>query len=84
MNRDTGMVENIHNLKIDMEKAIMEPMDHKNLDRDVEFFKTRPSTSENVAVFIWNNMRKVMKKPELLYEVKLHETENNIVCYRGD
>lgn len=84
VDENTGMVENLTNLKKDMELAIMEPMDHKNLDKDVDYFATIPSTTENVAIFIWNNMKKVMKRPELLHEVKVHETENNVVVYRGD
>lgn len=35
----TGMVMNITDLKEYMEQAIMQPLDHKNLDMDVEFFK---------------------------------------------
>ncbi|KAJ8957979.1 hypothetical protein NQ318_001980 [Aromia moschata] len=80
----TGMIMNMTELKKYMEEAIMKPMDHKNLDKDVEFFFTRPSTTENLTIFIWNQMKAVMEKPELLYEVKVFETENNIVKYRGE
>lgn len=80
----TGMVENLTNLKDYMEKVIMNVMDHKSLDKDVPYFETRPSTTENVAIFIWTQMKKIMKKPDLLYEVKIYETDNNIVYYRGD
>lgn len=37
----TGMVMNITELKKYMNTAIMEPLDHKNLDKDVDFFKMR-------------------------------------------
>jgi len=84
INSQTGMVENITKLKEYMERAIMTKMDHKNLDQDVEFFKLHPSTTENVAYFIWKEMRAVMDKPELLYEVKIRETNNNSVTYRGE
>lgn len=80
----TGMILNMTDLKKYMEEAIMTPMDHKNLDKDVEFFKVRPSTTENLTVFIWERMKEVMPKPELLYEVEVYETENNIVKYRGE
>lgn len=43
----------------------------------------QPSTSENVAIYIWEALRMRMSKPELLYEVKLYETEKNSVIYRG-
>lgn len=75
---------NMTELKHCMDIAIMNPMDHKNLDMDLEYFSTRPSTTENLTVFIWNQMKKVMAKPNLLYEVEVYETENNIVKYRGE
>ncbi|XP_066991456.2 6-pyruvoyl tetrahydrobiopterin synthase isoform X2 [Anabrus simplex] len=36
---DTGMVMNINDLKHYMNTAIMDTMDHKNLDKDVPYFK---------------------------------------------
>lgn len=35
----TGMVMNVHDLKQYMQQAIMDPLDHKNLDQDVPYFK---------------------------------------------
>lgn len=35
----TGMVMNITDMKAAMEKAIMKPLDHKNLDKDVSYFR---------------------------------------------
>lgn len=35
----TGMVMNITDVKVAMEKAIMKPLDHKNLDKDVPYFR---------------------------------------------
>lgn len=35
----TGMVMNVHDLKQYMHQAIMDPLDHKNLDQDVPYFK---------------------------------------------
>ncbi|GLH03214.1 hypothetical protein R5R35_001855 [Gryllus longicercus] len=81
---DTGMVMNIAALKQFMNKAIMETMDHKNLDKDVLYFKDVVSTTENVAIFIWNNLFQMLPNPSILYEVKIHETEKNIVIYRGE
>ncbi|XP_038073181.1 6-pyruvoyl tetrahydrobiopterin synthase-like [Patiria miniata] len=80
----TGMVLNLTDLKQYMKKAIMDPLDHKNIDKDVPYFQNVVSTAENIAVFIWDQVRKELPNPGLLYEVKLHETNNNIVYYRGD
>ncbi|KAL9706054.1 hypothetical protein quinque_009572 [Culex quinquefasciatus] len=79
----TGMVMNITDLKQYMDQTIMKKLDHLNLDKDVPYFKNLPSTTENVAFFIWDALKLVMAKPELLYEVKIHETDKNSVVYRG-
>lgn len=79
----TGMVMNIMDLKVFMQKAIMETLDHRNIDKDVPYFKDKVSTTENLAVFIWVELQKHLPA-NLLFEVKIHETEKNVVCYRGD
>ncbi|XP_075235474.1 6-pyruvoyl tetrahydrobiopterin synthase purple isoform X2 [Lycorma delicatula] len=81
---DTGMVLNINDLKQYMDEAIHKPMDHKNLDKDVPYFSNVVSTTENVAIFIWNNLKKLMSDPSLLYEVKIYETDKNVVSYKGE
>ena len=42
----TGMVFNITELKRDLAIAVMRPLDHKNLDLDVPYFKDHISTTE--------------------------------------
>nr|BAN66733.1 short type 6-pyrovoyltetrahydropterin synthase [Bombyx mori] len=79
----TGMVMNITDLKKYIKTAILEPLDHKNLDNDVPYFKTMASTTENVAIYVWDQLQRIMEKPQLLHEVKILETEKNHVVYRG-
>lgn len=80
------MVMNIQDLKVIMDKAIMKTLDHKNIDKDVPYFVNSKvvSTTENVAVFIWDQLKLHMSDPCLLHEVKIWETEKNIVVYRGE
>lgn len=80
----TGMVMNIAELKSYMKNVLMNRLDHKNLDKDVDYFKDVVSTTENVAIYIFEEIKKQMPKPELLYEVRIHETDKNIVFYRGE
>ncbi|XP_019938285.1 6-pyruvoyl tetrahydrobiopterin synthase [Paralichthys olivaceus] len=83
IDRVTGMVMNLTDLKRCIEDVIMTPLDHKNLDKDVPYFANVVSTTENLAVYIWDNMVKALL-PNLLYEIKIHETDKNIVIYRGE
>ncbi|KAK0070074.1 6-pyruvoyl tetrahydrobiopterin synthase [Biomphalaria pfeifferi] len=78
----TGMVMNLIDLKKFIEEAIMSVFDHKNIDIDVPYFKHNISTTENVAVYIWNSMKE--KVGNLLYEIKVNETDKNVFIYRGE
>ncbi|CDW61001.1 PTPS domain containing protein [Trichuris trichiura] len=73
-----------HNYKGMQLNTVIAPLDHKCLDLDVEFFKTHSITTENFTVYIWNQLIECMPKPDILYEVTVHETETNSVTYRGE
>lgn len=79
----SGMVINLTDLKQCIEEVIMVPLDHKNLDKDVPYFANVVSTTENLAVYIWDNLVKILPVGEL-YEIKIFETDKNIVVYRGE
>lgn len=81
----TGMVFNITELKRALETAVMKPLDHKNLDLDIPYFKDHVSTTENLTIFIWDQLKKSLgDKSDLLFEVLVHETDNNTFYYRGE
>jgi 6-pyruvoyltetrahydropterin/6-carboxytetrahydropterin synthase len=85
----TGMVMNITDLKNLIQTQVLDLVDHKHLDLDVDYFckKNLVSTTENLAVFIWEELFSSLKqqyKNVQLYEIKLYETEKNIVVYRGE
>lgn len=80
----TGMVMNISDLKVHMNEVLMNRLDHKNLDKDVDYFKNVVSTTENVAIYIFNELKILLPDPSLMYEVKIYETDKNIVVYRGE
>jgi 6-pyruvoyltetrahydropterin/6-carboxytetrahydropterin synthase len=64
---------------------VIELVDHKNINLDVEFMKDVIPTSENIAIGIWKQIeKKINNNHRKLYSVKLYETVNNIVEYRGN
>lgn len=79
-----GMVMNINDLKKYINSAIMDTLDHKNLDKDVPYFKNVVSTTENLVIYIWNSLKELLEDPGLLYEIKIYETDKNVVFYRGE
>lgn len=78
----TGMVYNLTDLKQVMSDVIENDIDHKNLNVDVPAFKNLNPTAENIAAVLWDLLAKRLPKGRL-HEVRLIETENNFVSYRG-
>ncbi len=80
---ETGFVIDMKVLKDLIKDEIEEKLDHKNLNEEVEEFKTLNPTAENIAVVIWNILRvKIEVKLELT--VTLYETPRNFVVYNGE
>lgn len=78
----TGIVMNLADLKRIIHDCVLVKVDHRHLNLDVQEFAKLNPTVENIAVVIWRWL-----KPDLgnlLYEVRLHETENNVAVYRGE
>ncbi len=79
---DTGYVIDMKVLKDIIRSKVLLRFDHKNLNVDVEEFKNLNPTAENIAVVIWDILRKELKK-DLVLSIKLYETERNYVEYDG-
>ncbi|MCX6174312.1 MAG: 6-carboxytetrahydropterin synthase [Ignavibacteriales bacterium] len=79
---NTGYVIDLKVLKEIIKKNVISKVDHKNLNLDVGFLKGKIPTAENIAIGIWYQL--VDKLPSgKLYSIKLYETENNFVEYKG-
>lgn len=84
MDPRTGMVIDLKELKRIIVEEIVDRVDHKNLNTDVEFLAGVIPTSENLVVSFWRLLEKRLAGRCELYEIRLWETENNMVFYRGE
>ena len=81
---DTGFVINLKELGEIIKKSVIEKIDHKNINLDVEFMKGKMSSTENLAIGIWEEIEnEIVKMGGELVKIKLFETENNFVEYFG-
>jgi len=80
---ETGFVFDLGKLKRLIRSEIELVFDHKNLNIEVEEFKTLNPTAENICVVIYNKLRKHIPN-HLAMKVKLYETPRNFVSYSGD
>ena len=79
---ETGFVLDLKELKTLIDEEVMEPFDHRNLNRDTIEFQTLNPTAENIAAVIWQKLRKRLDGKYNL-KIRLHETERNVVEYDG-
>ncbi len=80
----TGMVMDLKRLKDLIEDEIVERVDHKNLNVDVDFLKGVIPTSENIVIEFWGLLTGKLPAGCELFELKLWESNNNIAYYRGE
>ena len=81
----TGMVFDLRELKEILNQEVVEPMDHRFLNREVTPFDTVVPTTENVTLEIWRRLvGRIERKGVQLYNVRLYETSDLYVDYGGE
>ncbi len=85
VDKETGFVVNLKDLSRVIKSGIIDKIDHKNLNLEVDFMKDKIVSTENIAVAIWEELDQPVKEiGGELHCVKLVETENNFVEYFGN
>ncbi|ACF45906.1 MAG: 6-carboxytetrahydropterin synthase [Prosthecochloris sp.] len=88
VDRKTGFLLDMKELKIILENEIMSRFDHKHLNFDVEELKNTVPSTEILAVTVWDILHDALQsysnKEITLHEVKIHETRKNSVRYLGE
>ena len=74
----TGYVYDLKILSKLIRSKVVDRFDHKNLNLDTEEFKNLNPTAENIAVVIFNILRKEIDE-KLEIKITLYETERNFV-----
>jgi len=83
-NPDTGFIYNAKTLGELIKHVIVERVDHRNLNLDVDFMKGKFTSAENFAMSIWNELKPhIEKSTARLHCVKLVETPRIYVEYFG-
>ncbi|HSV89106.1 MAG TPA: 6-carboxytetrahydropterin synthase [Bacteroidales bacterium] len=81
---DTGFLVNLKDLSAVINRFVVEKLDHKNLNLEVDFMAGKIASTESLAVGIWQQLEvPVMQLGAILHCIKLYETEKNSVEYFG-
>lgn len=81
---DTGFVFDVKKLSILVRDHIIEKIDHRNLNIDVEMMKGKMCSTENLAIAIWNELVQFLPAGIQLHCIKLYETPRIYVEYFGE
>jgi 6-pyruvoyltetrahydropterin/6-carboxytetrahydropterin synthase len=80
--QETGMVIDLKKLADIIETELIERVDHKHMNVDVDFMSGCIPTAENMAIAFWKILQPKITEGKLV-SIKLYESENNFVEYRG-
>jgi 6-pyruvoyltetrahydropterin/6-carboxytetrahydropterin synthase len=84
---ETGFVIDLKKLSGLIKESVVDKLDHKNLNLDVDFMKGKLASCENLVVAIWKILAPgilTICKFGQLHSIRLYETPRNFVDYFGE
>ncbi len=83
--QEIGYVVDLKELSKIIRECIINKLDHKNINLEVDFMKGEIVSTENLAVRIWKELEPHINMLGIeLHSIKIEETENNFVEYYGN
>ena len=84
INPETGFLVDLKWLKQITNDLVIDKIDHKNINLDVDFMKGKLASTENLAIGIWGQLFAAIEESgAILHSIKIYETENNYVEFFG-
>ena len=79
----SGLVMDFLQFGAIVDEAVVRPLDHKNLNLDVDFLQGVVPTTENLAICFWERLAARLPAGIELREIRLRESQQHSVTYRG-
>lgn len=83
-NPDTGFIFDAKKLSVIIRERVVDKLDHRNLNLDVDFMKDKLCSIENLVVGIWKELEPALPEQVKLHYIKLVETPRIYVEYYGE
>ena len=85
LKEETGFCMDLKVLSTIIRTKVTDVIDHRNLNLDIPWLAGMKTSTENLAIVIWERIEQEIKEAGCqLHCVKLYETENNFVEYYGE
>jgi len=80
---DTGFIFDAKKLGRIIKEHIVDRLDHRNLNLDVDFMRGKMCSIENLVIGIWNELKPLLPEKVSLHCIRLVETPRIYVEYYG-
>tara|TARA_B100001175_G_scaffold179401_1_gene152390 strand:- start:592 stop:1002 length:411 start_codon:yes stop_codon:yes gene_type:complete len=82
INKETGFLVDLGHLKKIVNKYVIDILDHSQFDVEVDWFKDRQPSSENLVKFMWEQIQPRLDDVKL-HRIRLRETPTIFTDYYG-
>ncbi len=83
VDRKTGFLADLDVVKQTVEERVVAPLDHSTIQEDIAWFKDRQPSSENLVVYIWEQLAGSLPTGVRLVRLRLFETPTIYAEYDG-
>ena len=83
INKKSGFIFDIQELKQIVNDNVIDIIDHSQIQEDIKWFADKQPSTENLVLFIWQQIVEHIKTPAKLYKIKLRETPTIFTEYFG-
>lgn len=83
VDRRTGFVVDLKQLKDVMNREVIEALDHRYLNKEVPEFRDQIPTTENIALVAWKRLEKKLNVAKL-HRVRVYETPELWADFYGE
>ena len=80
---DSGFIIDIKKLNKIVSKYIIDIFDHSQIEKDINWFKNKQPSTENMVFFMWNEIVDRIPSGAILHCIKLRETPTIFSEYYG-
>ena len=84
VDKETGFLFDVKKLSLLIKEFVLDKLDHKNLNIDVDFLKGQMCSTENLVKAIWVQLQPRLPEKVELHCIKLYETPRIYVEYFGE
>ncbi|MBT6870240.1 MAG: 6-carboxytetrahydropterin synthase [Candidatus Marinimicrobia bacterium] len=83
IDENSGFICNLFELNELVQSHVLDVMDHSQIQLDIPWFELKQPSTENMVVFIWEQIESKIPRPANLYSIKLRETPTIFTEYFG-